>query len=285
MNYLNRKDNLLGRSRSESILRSALVVASLASVVGAAHAQSNASSTSAINYSFSVDTGSADPASDLVVTDNGQVTYNLIAPLTPPYTAYYSPYAQANGADASASTFDSPFTGYNGLTMSGYEGVGSYASESGPTGSAAASLGMQENLVLTDSGSNSITIDISAIGFIDGSATVTGAMGYATETSYAGIFAYDARTYATIDTHVVTLTTTSTGGPVYGETGVWAPIGPGEYYAGYQLTINGGQNVALDFYASGLAESTTQAVPAPTGVMTLGMGVAGLLLRRRKARR
>jgi MYXO-CTERM domain-containing protein len=255
-----------------------VAVASLPVLTAGAFAQSAASSYGTLSYSFALDANSSNLGQYLSVQDNGLLTYNF-------YTGA-GPYMVSSGTGVASAAVNGG-TYYDNSTWSGFSGASSSASESAPTGSAVASVGSQENLELYDSGTSSITLDISATGYALGSASVTGpttASNFASVDTYLGIYAFDVTADMAISNPLVHISGNAATGVSTSATSDWTPYisGGNLYYSGsYDLTLTPGHLYALEFYTSGDAHaSASTATPSPAAMLPMIAGLAGLLRRR-----
>jgi hypothetical protein len=291
INYF-RKDSLLRGARnrafpiSRNIARGAVLAASLAALAVSASAQSYASSNGSINYSFALDPNSSGLGSSLVVTDQGESVYNLVNSSGQPYTST----SGSGNADAIPSS-DTIFNGYNPSTGSwtGYNGIFSDAYETGTTGTAIASVGSEEFVTVENIGTAPITIDVTAVAYCFGSVSVTG---NSSPTNYANSetdvdvldYDYDNDTYG--NPYVIVSGSASTGLGTY-YTPEWTPLnpiafGPGAYSLSYQMTVAGDGLHALEFYTRSYDSAVANAVPSPSGILALSVGLLGLMCKRRK---
>ncbi len=263
------------------MVRSFFASALLLSLAAAACAQSSASSHATLNYSFALDGASQPFASDVVIEDQGLQTYNLIVPFDPSNGAdnslYFAPYTASTGngnayAEVNGGTY------FDLSSQTGFAGVDSYA-ERNPDGTADASVGTQETMVIYNNGANDVTFDILAFAEAQGLATATS--GTSQVDTYVGIVSYDftAQTFYNPLIHIYG----PNGAVVTSTTAEWTAQGNDTYQASFGFTVKAGQSRSLGFYTSSINHAAP--VPEPASLAALGLGAAAVLRRRKRAKR
>ncbi len=255
------------------VLRLAAVVAALACLAVAANAQSVANSHGNISYGFGINANSGGTAADLQVDDLGLVVYNI-------YDHNNSLYASLVG-NANVSAYIDAGTSFDPGGWTGVAGAGSHADAS-PNGSAIGSSGAQQNLQLTNNGSLTITIDTFCFANITGDASVVGtvdANNFAMVDTYGGVYEVNLTTFASSNPYVH-LHGDSTGITTDTFNG-FGLLGGDLYNDNYSFDIAPGESHLLAFYTSGLS-NVSAAVPDPTTIVPMGIGLVGLLARRRR---
>jgi hypothetical protein len=259
--------------------RACVIFAMTVLTASAALAQSSSSSSSDLKYSFALDPNSTAFASDLTVTDDGLSQYNLINSNAGPYTL--------TSGSGSASTNIGGATQYSGATWSGENQISSSAGE-GIGGAATASIGSQEVLTFKNSGTSTISLDITALALVTGSVSATGpttSSNFAQVDTYAGIYDFDLTTGTAIANPLVHLSGAADTGVSTSLTGDWTPeqIGGQTYYSeSYVLNVAPSESHIVEFYASG--KNVTSAVPEPKAILPFLVGLVGVASFRRKSR-
>ncbi len=263
-------------------LRVGVIAAMLVVTASVSLAQSLSSSSSDIKYSFTLDPNSVSLASNLTVNNGGLIQYNLID------STVSGPYTAMTGSGSASASID-PVTQYNNSTWSGENKINSSAS-SGPNGTGSASVGSQENLFLTNSGSSTISLDISALVQVNTSVSTTGpttASNFAQLSTYAGIYDYDITTMNAISNPLVHPSGDAGTGVNTALTGNWTTetIGGQTYYQdSYVMNLAPGEEHLLEFYASSKNLSGgTPVTPEPAAFLSLFAGLIGIAAFRRKS--
>jgi len=246
-----------------------------------ASAQSSVSSSGTNNYSLSQDPSSVGGLSDLSFGED-MYTYNLILPYSADRSdPYYAPYTSTTGS-ATAYAMVDPATYYDSSSMTGFAGIDSGAAVNPPSGTAAASVGSELDLTITNDGADPVTLNASVLVSVLGSASATGthnaSSNFAKVDTYAGFRDYSQTNYQGVNLYYVNFTgdDTSTHTDVVGN---WTDLGSGMYQLDYSVTIMPNEIRAFSFWTS---SRDTAAVPEPTSMAALGLGALGLLSRRRK---
>lgn len=262
---------------------SSLLALGLAALPAVVHAQSTAGSYASLDYSFALSAADTGRESDVVITDNGELTYNLVVPFNTP--GYFAPYTAMTGSGTAFAEVNSR-TNYDPTGQSGNNGINSRASETDPTGTATASVGSQENLSIENTSATSISFDVMALLQITGDASATGtssSSNFATVDTYGAIYDFNLTTLTAVANPGVHISGSDSTG-ITTTTGGFTPITLDNlpyYYGTYTLTIAPGETHALEFYTSSKNVTSASPVPEPAPFAALGLGALALLRRRR----
>ncbi len=260
-------------------LKAVLISSLVGAIATSAFAQSSAASTSDITYGFQLNPNSFNQGPNLSVSDLGMHTYNL-------FNSDYATYAKINGMSSAYGTAD-PSSTYSNVSWSGWSAVMSGAVTS--AGKAAGSAGVQESVMLSNTGTDKIFLDVNALGHAFGSAAITGAVGpynYASVNTYVGIYDFNITTLTAMSNPLVHIYGDSTG-LTTSVTSDWSTVTTStgtEYDGHYLVTLNPGETHFLSFYSSGkVIAAANNAVPAPAAALSLLTGLIGTAIRRRKS--
>ena len=273
-----RKESTQYSRHSLGMVSRVVLVAALAVVAVAAQAQSLASSYGQISFSVKIDPNSSASAQNLSITDHGYLTYNLVGP--------GGAYASHSGVGSASASVD-PGTYFDGTN--GYTSTSSSAQAT--SGKATASVGSQENLQITNSGTTTIFLDISALATTASMATMVGAVtasNYANLKTYIGIYDFNITAVHAVANPLILTSGSADMGLTTTATADWTPVnifGTTFYSGAYLMAIGAGESHALEFYTSGKDfAGAPAAVPSPAAALPMLASMVSLAIRRRQAK-